>query len=108
MYSLMLCCVPVELVLFCQPSPVQSSIYRGLLSSRVLRSVLSSCDPATHLMCIGALKKLCNHPMLLHSKAVENDEVSCGITVMKIYYHTHMGRWQLFKCGIKWTCFKYV
>ena len=31
-------------------------------------------DGAPHLICIGALKKLCNHPSLLHQKAKQADD----------------------------------
>lgn len=64
----------VELVLFCQPSDLQLSLYKQLLSSRTVRSCISCTDTAAHLTCISALKKLCNHPALLFARAGEDSE----------------------------------
>ena len=61
----------VELVLFCQPSALQLQLYRQLLASPSLRACISCTDPGQHLMYISALKKLCNHPVLLHESAVK-------------------------------------
>lgn len=64
-----------EIVLFCRPSPLQLRLYRQLLNSRMIRSCLmGKLDGAPHLICIGALKKLCNHPSLLLQKAKQADE----------------------------------
>ena len=60
----------MELVLFCQASDLQRQIYRRVLNSPALRSCLATSDPGQHLMCISALKKLCNHPILLHSSTL--------------------------------------
>ena len=64
----------MEVVLFCRPSSLQLQLYRRLLSSRAVRSCLTSAgaggDSAQHLMCIAAMKKLCNCPSLLHPNAV--------------------------------------
>ncbi len=62
----------VENIVFCRPSPLQCTVYRKLLSSRLLRSCLygsSNGDTAPHLVCIGALKKLCNCPSLVYTNA---------------------------------------
>ncbi|CAG2195639.1 RAD54B [Mytilus edulis] len=64
-----------EIVVFCRPTPLQLRLYSHLLSSRMIRSCLmGKMAGAPHLICIGALKKLCNHPSLLFLKAQEADE----------------------------------
>lgn len=58
----------LDWTLFCAPSPLQLQLYRHLLGHRVFRSCLqASTQTHTHLACITALKKLCNHPALLYS-----------------------------------------
>ncbi|NXE76915.1 RA54B protein, partial [Cochlearius cochlearius] len=55
-----------ESIIFCRPTALQLELYRKLLSSRVIRSCLQGrLENSPHLICIGALKKLCNHPCLL-------------------------------------------
>ncbi|XP_046766268.1 DNA repair and recombination protein RAD54B isoform X1 [Gallus gallus] len=55
-----------ENIIFCQPTALQLELYRKLLSSRVISSCLQGrLENSPHLICIGALKKLCNHPCLL-------------------------------------------
>ncbi|NWX84026.1 RA54B protein, partial [Nothoprocta pentlandii] len=55
-----------ESILFCRPTALQLELYRKLLNSRVIRSCLQGrLENSLHLLCIGALKKLCNHPCLL-------------------------------------------
>ncbi|KAK3751794.1 hypothetical protein QZH41_013249, partial [Actinostola sp. cb2023] len=57
----------VETVVFCRPSQLQLSLYRQLLTSRVVRScIVDSSGGSRHLMCIAALKKICNHPTLVY------------------------------------------
>ncbi|XP_062358974.1 DNA repair and recombination protein RAD54B [Cinclus cinclus] len=64
-----------ESIIFCQPTVLQLELYRKLLSSRVITSCLQGrLENSPHLVCIGALKKLCNHPCLLF-KAIK--EKSC-------------------------------
>ncbi|NXG74575.1 RA54B protein, partial [Baryphthengus martii] len=64
-----------ESIIFCRPTALQLELYRKLLSSRVIRSCLQGgLENSPHLICIGALKKLCNHPCLLF-KAIK--EKSC-------------------------------
>ncbi|NXJ64531.1 RA54B protein, partial [Rostratula benghalensis] len=64
-----------ESIIFCWPTALQRELYRKLLSSRVIRSCLQGrLENTPHLICIGALKKLCNHPCLLF-KAIK--EKSC-------------------------------
>ncbi|OCT76996.1 hypothetical protein XELAEV_18032199mg [Xenopus laevis] len=56
----------IENIVFCQPSQFQLDLYRRLLNSRAVKScLLGNGENSPHLVCIGALKKLCNHPCLL-------------------------------------------
>ncbi|CAH1802023.1 unnamed protein product [Owenia fusiformis] len=65
----------VELVIFCPPTELQLNIYRKLIASRLVRSCFSrNSNGSPHLMCIAAMKKLCNHPWLLFEKAKESEE----------------------------------
>uniref|UniRef100_A0A8C2WWD6 RAD54 homolog B n=1 Tax=Cyclopterus lumpus TaxID=8103 RepID=A0A8C2WWD6_CYCLU len=60
----------LDWTLFCEPSPLQRELYTHLLCHRVFRGCLQgSTQTHTHLACITALKKLCNHPGLLYSSA---------------------------------------
>ncbi|XP_055760585.1 DNA repair and recombination protein RAD54B isoform X2 [Salvelinus fontinalis] len=60
---------------FCSPSPLQQELYQALLSHRVIRACLQgSTQTHTHLACITALKKLCNHPGLLFSTVQEHSD----------------------------------
>ncbi|KAM3873330.1 DNA repair and recombination protein RAD54B [Diretmus argenteus] len=71
------CYLPPRLdwTLFCGPSPLQQELYKHLLSHRVFRACLQgSVQTHTHLACITALKKLCNHPGLLHSTVKEKTD----------------------------------
>ncbi|XP_012943574.1 DNA repair and recombination protein RAD54B [Aplysia californica] len=62
----------VELVLFCRPSALQLTLYRQLIRSNLIRRCLSgNLSGSPHLICIGALKQLCNHPGLMYRKAAE-------------------------------------
>ncbi|XP_049974669.1 DNA repair and recombination protein RAD54B isoform X1 [Alexandromys fortis] len=54
----------IESVVFCRPGALQLELYRELLSSQSFRFCLQGLSE-NHLVCIGALKKLCNHPCLL-------------------------------------------
>ncbi|XP_027053891.1 DNA repair and recombination protein RAD54B-like [Pocillopora damicornis] len=73
----------VECVVFCRPSLLQLSLYRHLLTSRVVRSCLTSHSSggSRHLVCIGALKKLCNDPSLIYSHCQEAKEMEDGLDV---------------------------
>ncbi|XP_046840079.1 DNA repair and recombination protein RAD54B-like [Xenia sp. Carnegie-2017] len=68
----------VEAVVFCHASSLQQCLYEHLVSSRFFKSCLTfSCSSSLHLMCIAALKKLCNHPCLLYRKEkVVHPEIS--------------------------------
>ncbi|XP_047455730.1 DNA repair and recombination protein RAD54B [Mugil cephalus] len=65
----------LDWTLFCRPAPLQLELYGHLLSHRVFRACLQGSTQAhTHLACITALKKLCNHPGLLHSTVKERTD----------------------------------
>lgn len=58
----------VDWTLFCEPSALQQELYQRLLCHRVFRDCMQgSTQTSTHLACITALKKLCNHPGLLYA-----------------------------------------
>uniref|UniRef100_A0A8C9W0J3 RAD54 homolog B n=1 Tax=Scleropages formosus TaxID=113540 RepID=A0A8C9W0J3_SCLFO len=58
----------LEWIVFCRPSQLQLEVYRKLLTHRVVRACLQGAlENSPHLVCIGALKKLCNHPSLLYA-----------------------------------------
>ncbi|EFX87055.1 RAD54B meiotic recombination protein, partial [Daphnia pulex] len=55
----------VESVIFCKPTCVQVNLYRNVLDSSAVRSILSSTQTGNdQLSFILALRKLCNHPTL--------------------------------------------
>lgn len=61
-----------EIVIFCRPTDLQLRLYQQLLSCQLIRSCLSgNMSGSPHLVCIAALKQLCNHPSLIYSKSVE-------------------------------------
>lgn len=64
----------VETVVFCRPSQLQLSLYRHLLTSRIVRSCLvaSNSGGTQHLVCISVLKKICNHPSLVYEACGDN------------------------------------
>ncbi|XP_045901731.1 DNA repair and recombination protein RAD54B isoform X2 [Micropterus dolomieu] len=67
----------LDWTLFCDLSPLQRELYKRLLCHRVFRACLQgSMQTHTHLACITALKKLCNHPGLLYSIVKERTDSS--------------------------------
>ncbi|KAK3585162.1 hypothetical protein CHS0354_001785 [Potamilus streckersoni] len=63
-----------EIVIFCRPSSLQLLLYHQLLRCQLIRSCLAGrLTGSPHLICIAALKKLCNHPSLIFSKAKQMD-----------------------------------
>ncbi|KAJ8004937.1 hypothetical protein DPEC_G00141470 [Dallia pectoralis] len=67
----------LDWTLFCRPAPLQLQLYQALLSHRVVRACLQgNTHTHTHLACITALKKLCNHPGLIYSTTEEGSDES--------------------------------
>ncbi|XP_048364013.1 DNA repair and recombination protein RAD54B isoform X2 [Sphaerodactylus townsendi] len=63
-----------ESIIFCRPTALQHELYLRLLRSQMVRSCLQgSLENSPHLICIGALKKLCNHPQLLFKTMKEKE-----------------------------------
>ncbi|XP_030072552.1 DNA repair and recombination protein RAD54B isoform X3 [Microcaecilia unicolor] len=68
-----------ENVVFCRPTALQVELYQKLLNSRAVKSCLQGMmENSSHLVSIGALKKLCNHPSLLY-KAIKESKVSANL-----------------------------
>ncbi|XP_062936072.1 DNA repair and recombination protein RAD54B isoform X1 [Cynocephalus volans] len=64
----------IENVVFCRPGSLQIELYRKLLNSQAVRFCLQGLlENSPHLICIGALKKLCNHPCLLFNSIKEKE-----------------------------------
>ena len=62
--------VAVEYVVFCKMSALQLTLYKHLLSSHLVKSCLHrSTTISPHLVCIGALRKLCNSPSFIYEAA---------------------------------------
>jgi DNA repair and recombination protein RAD54B len=73
----------VESVVFCSLSPLQTSLYSHLAQAQLQRLRTGhSNDMSQHLVCIGALKKLCNSPSLLYTAAQANSDPSDENSVM--------------------------
>ena len=82
------CVCVVENVLFCRMTELQMSLYKHLLNSALVKSCLhvrssligadqpsgSSHQTPPHLVCISALKKLCNDPSLVYDSARLKEE----------------------------------
>ncbi|XP_012867998.1 PREDICTED: DNA repair and recombination protein RAD54B isoform X3 [Dipodomys ordii] len=67
----------IENVVFCRPAALQIELYRKLLNSQAVRFCLQGfLENSTHLLCIGALKKLCNHPCLLFNSMKDKESSS--------------------------------
>lgn len=65
----------VESVVFCKMAPLQLTLYQHLLRSGLVQACLRrTSNFSPHLVCIGALKKLCNCPSLIHSASAEVKE----------------------------------
>jgi len=60
-----------EYVVMCPISPLQRTLYQALLSSKHVTRMVEGRGGTEHLRCIGALKKLCNHPALLFAAATD-------------------------------------
>ncbi|XP_075438826.1 DNA repair and recombination protein RAD54B isoform X2 [Ascaphus truei] len=86
----------IESIVFCRPSKFQLELYRKLLNSRVVKSCLQGMvENSPHLVCIGALKKLCNHPSLLFKTIQEkgknpgHDEHNLYRSLVDIFPHDY-------------------
>uniref|UniRef100_A0A8D2AGL3 DNA repair and recombination protein RAD54B n=1 Tax=Sciurus vulgaris TaxID=55149 RepID=A0A8D2AGL3_SCIVU len=67
----------IENVVFCRPGALQIELYQKLLNSQAVRFCLQGLlENSSHLICIGALKKLCNHPCLLFNSIKEKEHNS--------------------------------
>ncbi|KAK9367698.1 SNF2 family N-terminal domain-containing protein [Lipomyces kononenkoae] len=62
-----------EFVVFCKPTRPQLEIYKDLLESKVMKSLIKSDDISNHLRAITALKKVCNGPKLLLNTSEDAD-----------------------------------
>lgn len=90
----------VESVVFCRPSLLQLSLYRHLLTSRAVRSCLTSYSfgGSRHLVCIGALKKLCNDPSLIYSQCEEAKEIADSLDMDEVSFVCHFRLSLTFGC----------
>ncbi|KAK9848941.1 hypothetical protein WJX84_006451 [Apatococcus fuscideae] len=62
-------------VLFCRPSPFQITLYKEVLKSKTVASLLGSSDTKEGVLhIITMLKKLCNHPDLLRLKDADEEQ----------------------------------
>ncbi|XP_060679653.1 DNA repair and recombination protein RAD54B [Hemiscyllium ocellatum] len=69
-----------EWIVFCRPAVLQLELYHKLLASHAVKSCLQgSLENSSHLICIGLLKKLCNHPTLFF-KSIKGKENLCKTT----------------------------
>nr|XP_020007320.1 DNA repair and recombination protein RAD54B [Castor canadensis] len=69
----------IETVVFCRPGALQIELHQKLLNSQAVRFCLQGLlENSAHLLCIGALKKLCNHPCLLFSSVKDKECSSTG------------------------------
>ena len=77
----------VESVVFCRMTALQLQLYHSLLKSRLVKSCLVSSYFSPHLVCINALKKLCNSPELVYHSAVASTSsasaTEVGLVVVK-------------------------
>ena len=65
--------------MFCYPSELQLKLYQQLLRCQLIRSCLAGrFSGSPHLICIGALKQLCNHPALIYQKAKKHEQLVEG------------------------------
>lgn len=66
-----------ELVLFCDPSPLQRDLYNFLLESPVLRRCINQPMDihGQHLVALNALRKLANAPQLIYDMAQKREGV---------------------------------
>lgn len=70
-----------EYVLFCNPTPTQSHIYRLVLSSPMFQCALGNSESALQL--INVLKKLCNSPSLLSPKSGDEKPPALMVSILE-------------------------
>ena len=70
--------ISAEYVVFIKMTSVEKALYRALITSQFCRSNSTTSNNAgsNHLVCIGALKKLCNSPEILLNFIKTKGEVS--------------------------------
>ena len=69
--------IAVENVVFCTMSSLQSTLYKHILSSNLVESCFRrSTRFSPHLICIAALKKLCNSPSFIFEAAKSHADLS--------------------------------
>ena len=79
--------------MFVRISPLQETLYKQLLKSQSVRSCLTySYNGSQHLVCIGALKKLCNDPQLLYQLAQNKENLDDEKSVSK-GFHKPICKW---------------
>ncbi|KAH6932353.1 hypothetical protein HPB50_004882 [Hyalomma asiaticum] len=80
----------VECVVFCRPQPLQLALYQNMLETNMVRACLSSylsTDANCHLACILALRKLCNHPLLVASQEFTDKDEDAGLAALHAEAH---------------------
>ncbi|KAL3876929.1 hypothetical protein ACJMK2_034709 [Sinanodonta woodiana] len=93
-----------EIVIFCRPSSLQLRLYHQLLRCQLIRSCLAGrLSGSPHLICIAALKKLCNHPSLIFSKAKQIDSFQKKENEDSVY----LGLYELFDPGFSEDQFRF-
>ncbi|XP_048067584.1 DNA repair and recombination protein RAD54B isoform X2 [Megalobrama amblycephala] len=80
----------IEWTVFCKPTELQLRLYGVLLATRPIRACLSGASTHTythspHLVCINALKKLCNHPGLLYNTLQEKSDEMYEDGIMELF-----------------------
>ena len=91
----------VEAVVFCSMSPLQTMLYSHLTRKQIARMhSRHTNDMSQHLVCIGALKKICNSPSLLYTAAQANSDQSDVRVELSVLMCTQI----IFVSWSKWTC----
>lgn len=81
----------IENVVFCRPGALQIELYRKLLNSQAVRFCLQGLlGNSPHLICIGALKKLCNHPCLLFNSIKVSSLWDCQGYKLRVLCHVNL------------------
>jgi DNA repair and recombination protein RAD54B len=61
-----------EYIVMCSPSPLQVALFEKLILSKTITACMQerTSSGTDHLLCIGALKKLSNHPSLIYESGL--------------------------------------